>query len=214
MQAGETTAVVGATGSGKTTLINLLVRFHDPDAGRILINGSDARTIAPVCLRRKMALVMQDPFLFSDTIRHNIVGVRKDISERGLMDIVQRANCRFLIERLPLGLETVLSEGGASLSSGERQLISIARAFALDPELIIFDEATSYVDTSTEVRIHQALADLMQHRTAIVIAHRLTTARDARRIIVLKDGRIAECGSHDQLMQEKGLYFRMSTADH
>jgi ATP-binding cassette subfamily B protein len=209
IRAGETTAVVGTTGSGKTTLINLLIRFHDPDAGRILINGSDSRTMTPTSLRRKIALVMQDPFLFSDTIRHNIVGIRNDISDYELMEIVRRAHCQFLIERLPHGLETVLSEGGASLSSGERQLISIARAFAVNPELIIFDEATSYVDACTEVKIHQALSGLMRNRTAIMIAHRLTTARDARQIIVLKDGQIVEYGSHGNLMRKKGFYYGM-----
>ncbi len=214
MQAGETTAIVGSTGSGKTTLINLLIRFYDPDAGRVLINGIDSRRIDPVVLRSRMGLVMQDPFLFSDTIRHNITGARSTVSEKELAMIIEQANCRFLIERLPQGVETVLSEGGASISSGERQLISIARALAFDPELIIFDEATSYIDSSTEVKIHQALVNLMHNRTAVVIAHRLTTARHADRIIVLKNGRIAECGSHDQLLQEKGLYFRMSAADH
>lgn len=211
MQAGETTAIVGSTGSGKTTLINLLVRFYDPDSGRILINGLDSTCIDPVAIRSGMALVMQDPFLFSDSIRNNIIGTRRHISENDLAGIIERSNCKSLIDRLPEGLETVLSEGGASISSGERQLISIARAFAFDPELIIFDEATSYIDSSTEVKIHQALANLMLDRTAIIIAHRLTTARDADRIIVLQNGRIVECGDHPQLMRRKGFYFRLNT---
>jgi len=209
MQAGETVAVVGPTGAGKTSLINLLPRFYDPSSGRVLINNRDISQLDPAWFRSKIALVMQDPFLFSGTIRDNIFqGTHTAVADQQ-KHIIEAANCRPLIDRLPRGLETILTEGGASISSGERQLISIARAFARNPQLILFDEATSYIDSQTELRIQQALDKLMQNRTALVVAHRLSTVRNADRIIVLNRGRIIESGPHDELMDRKGFYFKL-----
>lgn len=217
IQAGEKIAVVGPTGTGKTTLLNLLTRFYEPDSGAILINGNDIKTFPHDLLRSKMAIVMQDSFLFSGTVGENIArGKRGEIGKSGISNeeveyILDVLNCRHIIERLPYGIETVLSEGGKSISSGERQLISIARAFARNPGIIMLDEATSYVDSETERRIEEALTKLMEGRTSIIIAHRLTTARRADRIIVLNKGRLIESGSHEELMKKMGFYYRLNT---
>ena len=209
INAGETVAVVGPTGAGKTTLINLIPRFYDSSAGRVLINNRDIRDLTASALRSKIALVMQDPFLFSGTIRENIFQENLNLTRAQEQSILEASNCKSLIDRLAQGLDTLLTEGGASISSGERQLISIARAFARNPQLILFDEATSYIDSPTELRIQQALEKLMQNRTSLVVAHRLSTVRHADRIIVLNRGRIIETGNHTDLMQQKGFYFRL-----
>jgi ATP-binding cassette subfamily B multidrug efflux pump len=209
LQVGETVAVVGPTGAGKTSLINLLPRFYDPSSGQVLINNHDIRKLDPGWFRSKIALVMQDPFLFSGTIRANIFQGKNIPAEDQQRSVIEAANCQSLIDRLPRGLDTILSESGASISSGERQLISIARAFARDPQLILFDEATSYIDSATELSIQQALEKLMKHRTALVVAHRLSTVRNADRIIVLNRGRIIETGTHAGLMDQKGFYFKL-----
>jgi ATP-binding cassette subfamily B protein len=209
ISAGETVAVVGPTGAGKTTLINLIPRFYDATAGRVLINNSDIRNLKASALRSKIALVMQDPFLFSGTIRENIFQDNQTLTRELEESVIEAANCRSLIDRLEQGLDTTLTEGGASISSGERQLISIARAFARNPQLILFDEATSYIDSPTELKIQQALEKLMQNRTSLVVAHRLSTVRHADRIIVLNRGQIIETGHHSDLMQKKGFYFRL-----
>ncbi len=209
INAGETVAVVGPTGAGKTSLINLLPRFYDPTSGRVLINHQDMRNINASLFRSKIALVMQDPFLFSGSIRQNIFEGTQHPDPDRQMAIIEAANCRDLIDRLPQGLDTEIAEGGASISSGERQLISIARAFARNPRLILFDEATSYIDSPTELRIQQALEKLMHNRTALVVAHRLSTVRHADRIIVLNRGRIIETGSHQALMNQRGFYFKL-----
>jgi len=209
MNAGDTVAVVGPTGAGKTTLINLIPRFYDPTAGHVLINNRDIRDWEASAIRSKIALVMQDPFLFSGTIRENIFQENHNLPEHRIQSILEASNCKPLIDRLEKGLDTTLTEGGASISSGERQLISIARAFARNPQLILFDEATSYIDSPTELRIQKALDKLMQNRTSLVVAHRLSTVRNADRIIVLNRGRIVETGHHTDLMQQKGFYFRL-----
>ena len=210
IKAGETVAVVGPTGAGKTTLVNLLPRFYDPTSGRIRINGIDIRKYDSTVYRDKMALVMQEPFLFSGTVRANIFDNAHRFTNQEEQEIIAAANCQTLIQRLPDGLETVLTVGGTSISSGERQLISIARAFARDPQLILFDEATSYIDSQTELWIQQALDKLMKNRTSMIIAHRLSTVRHADRIIVLNRGRIIETGSHTELMERQGFYYRLS----
>ncbi|MBW1841018.1 MAG: ABC transporter ATP-binding protein [Deltaproteobacteria bacterium] len=210
VRAGETLAVVGPTGSGKTSLINLIVRFYDPTSGRVLVNGRDVKTLDASTLRKKLALVMQDPFLFSETIKENIVQGSPNISDETLDRIIEYSKCRGLVDGLPDGIHTVLSEGGSSISSGERQLLSIARAFARDPDLIILDEATSYVDSETEHNIQEALLNLMKDRTSIIIAHRLLTARRADRIVVLNRGKMIESGTHDELMKQGGFYCRLN----
>ena len=209
IKSGETVAIVGPTGAGKTSLINLIPRLYDPTSGRVCINGCDLRELQAAMFRSKMALVMQDPFLFSGTIRENIFQDNQHISGDQQQYIIQASNCTPLIERLPKGLDTVLTEGGGSISSGERQLISIARAFARNPQLIIFDEATSYIDSQTELRIQQAIESLMRNRTSLVVAHRLSTIRNANRILVLNRGRIIETGNHDQLIDKRGFYYRL-----
>ncbi len=209
LRRGETLAVVGPTGAGKTSLINLIPRLYDPAAGRVTINGRDLREYASAAFRDRMALVMQDPFLFSGTIRDNIfqgVPGRTDAEEA---DVIAASNLDRLLARLPEGLDTVLGEGGSSISSGERQLIAIARAFARHPQLILFDEATSAIDSQTEQWIQQALERLMRHRTALVVAHRLSTVRGADRILVMHRGRVIESGTHARLMDQRGFYYRL-----
>jgi ATP-binding cassette subfamily B protein len=208
VHAGSTIALVGPTGSGKTTLTQLLGRFHLPDSGTIRINGRDIRAWRPDALRRRMALVMQDPFLFSGSIRDNIIPGDDDAPEK-LREILSDANCLDIIQRLPHGLDTVLTEGGASLSSGERQLLSIARAFARRPDIIILDEATSYIDSETETRIQEALQRLTAGRTTFLVAHRLSTVRQADHILVLHHGNIIEAGRHADLMAAQGFYYRL-----
>ena len=209
IRAGETVAVVGPTGAGKTSLINLIPRFYDPASGQVLINGLELKDLNVSWFRSKIALVMQDPFLFSVTIRQNIFQGNQDPAAAQEQSIIDASNCRSLIDRLPQGLDTVLSEGGASISSGERQLVSIARAFARNPQLILFDEATSYIDSSTELAIQQAMETLMKNRTSLVVAHRLSTVRNAHRIIVLNRGRIIETGDHVGLMMQEGFYYKL-----
>ena len=209
IDAGQSIAVVGPTGSGKTSLINLIPRFYDPTSGRILINGYDSKKTDIYFLRQKMALVTQEPFLFAGSIKANIAYGKNNLSKKEMDSIIEAANCKSFIDRLPHGVDTVLSKGGDSISSGERQLISMARAFARNPDVLILDEATSYIDSETETMIQQALFNLMKDRTSILVAHRLSTVRNVSRIIVLSKGKIIETGTHDQLMKQKGFYFRL-----
>jgi ATP-binding cassette subfamily B protein len=209
IDAGQTVAIVGATGSGKTSLVNLLVRFYDPTGGTVRFNGIDCMNIPQSVLRQRIALVMQDPFMFTGSLQANIFFTGKEMTARRRQEILDASRCTQLVARLPDGLDARISEGGASLSSGERQLISVARAFAADPEVIILDEATSYVDSQTEVQLQQAIANLMRGRTCVVVAHRLTSARSADRIVVLNNGRIVETGSHATLMAKQGFYYRL-----
>lgn len=205
--AGETIALVGPTGSGKTSLAHLIMRFYDPTAGRILVNGTDLKETDIGNFRARTALVTQDPYIFSGSVRENIF--HGNFSEKEMQRIFEASNCKQFIEKLPGNVDAELSEGGASISSGERQLLSIARAFARNPELIILDEATSYIDSETEAKVQKALANLMKNRTSIIIAHRLSTARNAERILVLAGGRIMESGPHHELMERRGFYFRL-----
>ncbi|MEJ2095557.1 MAG: ABC transporter ATP-binding protein [Deltaproteobacteria bacterium] len=210
VHAGQTLAIVGPTGAGKTSLINLITRFYDPTEGSVLINGKDIRTLPIEVLRSKLALVTQDPFLFTDTVRKNIWRDETDISVKEIARVLSASNCADFIQGLPSGIDTVLSGGGSSLSSGERQLISIARAFAKNPELIILDEATSYIDSQTEQVIQDALANLMSGRTAFVVAHRLSTIKQANKILVIDKGKLMEEGTHEFLLQKKGFYYQLN----
>ena len=210
---GESLAILGPTGSGKTSLMNLIVRFYSHDKGQILINEKPIERYSTHGIRSRVAIVTQDPYLFSGTIRENIIPPGKTMSETRLREILAISYADSIVSRLPHALDTVVSQGGASLSSGERQLISIARAFAHEPDLIIFDEATSYVDTESEEKIRIATAKLKQNRTSITIAHRLRSAVTADKIIVLKDGIIFEHGNHESLMAQKGFYYALHQAE-
>ena len=206
---GQKIAIVGATGSGKTTVVNLLTRFYELDAGRITIDGIDITDIPKDTLRRSIAIVLQDTVLFSDTIRANIKYGRLDASDEEMMRAARHAKADEFIERLPDGYDTVLAESGSNLSAGQRQLLAIARAVLADPKILILDEATSSVDTRTEMHIQQAMVALMKNRTSLIIAHRLSTIRDADVIIVLKDGIIAEAGNHEELLMRGGEYHKL-----
>ena len=207
---GETIAVVGPTGAGKTSLINLFIRFYDADKGEIRINGKNINDLDKRGIRSRMALVNQDPFLFSGSVRENIYSGKSPDVGYTLDEILDIAHCRSFVEKLPDGVDTRLSEGAANLSSGERQLISIARAIASNPDLIILDEATSYIDTESEVKIQEALDNLMADRTSVIIAHRLSTAKHADTILVMNKGQIVEAGDHEALMGNKSLYWKLT----
>jgi ATP-binding cassette subfamily B protein len=209
--AGSTYAVVGPTGAGKTSLINLLVRFYDPWSGVVRINDTDIRTLDLAELRAAVALVPQDPFLFSGTIRDNIFITRLRPGPAETTDILARSRVDTIVNRLPDGLDTPIGEGGAAFSSGERQLISIARAFAKNPRIILLDEATSYIDAESEEKIRQALLDLTAERTTIQVAHRISTARRADAVAVVAGGRIVETGTHAELINSGGLYATLSS---
>ena len=206
---GQKIAIVGATGSGKTTVVNLLTRFYEIDGGKITVDGIDVRDIPKSTLRHSIAIVLQDTVLFSDTIRANIKYARPDATDEEMKRAAALAKADVFIERLPDGYDTVLSESGRNLSQGQRQLLSIARAVLADPKILILDEATSSVDTRTEMHIQQAMVALMKNRTSLIIAHRLSTIRDADRIVVIKDGKVAESGDHDALLRQNGEYFKL-----
>jgi ATP-binding cassette subfamily B multidrug efflux pump len=209
VRAGSSNALVGPTGAGKTTVVNLLARFYDPTGGRILIDGRDIREYTRDSLRQSFGIVLQDTYLFSGTIRDNIRYGRLDASEEEIRMAADMANADLFIRRLPRGYDTVLTESGGNLSQGQRQLLAIARAILANPAVLILDEATSNVDTRTELRIQEAMLKLMQGRTSFLIAHRLSTIRDADTIMVVSGGRIVERGSHRQLLEKKGLYYHM-----
>jgi ATP-binding cassette subfamily B protein/subfamily B ATP-binding cassette protein MsbA len=207
--AGETVAFVGKTGAGKTTIIKLLSRFHDPTAGRVLVDGHDLSKVTQQSLRRQMGIVLQDPFLFSGTVRENIRFGRLDASDAEIEEAAKAVGADEFIRGLRMGYETPVEEGGIILSVGQRQLISFARALLADPRVLILDEATSSVDTQTEQIIQEALARLLKGRTAFVIAHRLSTVVNADRIVVVHHGQIMEQGSHQQLLEQHGMYYNL-----
>ena len=206
---GQKVAIVGATGSGKTTIVNLLTRFYDIDSGEILLDGVNINDIPKKELRGAIGIVLQDTLLFSDTIAKNIRYGQIDATDAEMHRAAEMSNSAAFIDRLPDGYETVLTQSGSNLSQGQRQLLAIARAILADPKILILDEATSNVDTRTEMHIQQAMVALMKNRTSLIIAHRLSTIRDADVIVVIKDGQVAEAGDHDTLIAQKGEYYTL-----
>ena len=207
ISSGQKIAIVGKTGSGKTTIINLLTRFYETDSGKILLDGTDIREITKASLRKNIAIVLQDTVLFSDTVGANIRYGRPEASEAETEAAAKAAKAHDFITRMPEGYDTVLDETGGNISQGQKQLLTIARAILADPKILILDEATSSVDTRTEMDIQSAMINLMQGRTTLIIAHRLSTIRDADKIIVLDDGRIVEAGNHNELIAAEGVYY-------
>ncbi len=206
---GQKVALVGATGSGKTTVVNLLMRFYDVDSGEILIDGTNIKDIDCNELRRNTAIVLQDTVLFSDTIRNNLKYSNPKASDEAMYEAARMSNCHSMIRRLKEGYDTQLTESGQNLSQGQRQLLAIGRAFLADPKILILDEATSNVDTRTEQRIQTAMVNLMKNRTSLIIAHRLSTIQDADIIVVMDQGRIVETGNHEELLRKKGRYYEL-----
>jgi ATP-binding cassette, subfamily B, bacterial len=209
VRVGETVAFVGPTGAGKSTMAKLVTRFYDPTAGRITIDGRDLRDITVASLRSQLGVVPQEPFLFSGTIRDNVAFARPDVPESEVWDAMNAVGLTEVVERLPHGIDTEVHERGQSLSSGERQLVALARAFIAQPRVLVLDEATSNLDLLSETKIETALDVLLQGRTAILIAHRLSTAMRADRIVVVDQGGVVELGSHQELVQLDGRYAEM-----
>ena len=209
VKSGQKIAIVGATGSGKTTVVNLLTRFYETDGGEISIDGVNITDIPKSTLRQAIAIVLQDTVLFSDTIRNNIKYGRENATDEQMKAAAATAKADHFIDRLPDGYNTMLAESGANLSQGQRQLLAIARAVLANPKILILDEATSNVDTRTEMHIQQAMLALMKNRTSLVIAHRLSTIRDADVIVVIRDGIVAEAGDHDTLLAKGGEYAKL-----
>jgi ATP-binding cassette subfamily C protein CydCD len=206
VEAGSTVAVVGPSGAGKTTVASLLLRFWDPQVGRVRMSGHELRDFALDDLRRRIALVAQDTYLFHDTLRANILLARPEADDAALRVAIERAALAEVVDGLPDGLDTVVGERGARLSGGQRQRVAIARAFLKDAPVLVLDEATSHLDAVSEAAVRQALERLARDRTTLVIAHRLSTIRDADAIVVLDEGRVVEIGSHAVLLAKGGLY--------
>ena len=203
---GEVIAIVGPTGAGKTTIVNLLTKFYDIDSGEILIDGKNIDEITRESLRKTVAMVLQDTYLFSETVSENIRYGRLDASDEEVIEAAKMADAHHFIKQLPQGYDTVLSDNGGNLSQGQRQLLAIARAILSNASILILDEATSSIDTRTEVLIQNAMLKLMEGKTTFVIAHRLSTIRNADKILALKDGEIIESGTHDELLAKEGFY--------
>lgn len=204
-QPGQVVAIVGPTGAGKTTVINLLMRFYDADSGSITVDGQEILSLTRASLRRAYSMVLQDTWLFSGTVYENLAYGKEGVTLEQVRAAARAAKIDRFIEALPQGYDTVLRDGGNSISKGQRQLLTIARAMLLDAPMLILDEATSNVDTRTERRIQAAMLRLMEGRTCFVIAHRLSTIRNADVIAVLREGTVAECGTHDELMRGRLL---------
>lgn len=211
-QPGQVVAIVGSTGAGKTTVINLLMRFYDADSGSITVDGQEILSLTRASLRRAYSMVLQDTWLFSGTVYENLAYGKEGVTLEQVRAAARAAKIDRFIEALPQGYDTVLRDGGNSISKGQRQLLTIARAMLLDAPMLILDEATSNVDTRTERRIQAAMLRLMEGRTCFVIAHRLSTIRNADVIAVLREGTVAECGTHDELMRRGGYYSELYRA--
>ncbi len=209
VRAGHKIALVGATGSGKTTVVNLLMRFYDVDSGEILIDGVNIKDIGCNELRKNIAIVLQDTVLFADSIKNNLKYSKEDATDEQMENAAKQSNCHGMIKHMKKGYETILAPSGYNLSQGQRQLISIARAFLAAPKILILDEATSSVDTRTEKKIQDAMLKLMENRTSLIIAHRLSTIQDADCIIVMEQGEIVETGNHEELLNQKGKYYEL-----
>jgi ATP-binding cassette, subfamily B, multidrug efflux pump len=209
VEAGQTVALVGETGAGKTTIVKLLTRFHDPTAGRVCVDSVDLRSVTQASLRRQMGMVLQDPFLFNGSVKENILFGRLGASDEEVIAAAKAVGAHDFIMRLKSGYETSVEEGGATLSVGQRQLISFARALLANPRILILDEATSSVDTQTEQIIQDALVTLLNARTSFVIAHRLSTIVKADKIVVIHDGKIIEQGTHSELLTMQGMYYEL-----
>jgi ATP-binding cassette subfamily B multidrug efflux pump len=212
VQPGEMVAIVGPTGAGKTTVVNLLMRFYEIDGGRISVDGMNTRLLTRDNLRRTFGMVLQDTWLFGGTIRENIAYGRTDATEDEILAAAEAAHVDHFVRTLPLGYDTVIDDDASNLSQGERQLLTIARAFLADPQILILDEATSSVDTRTEVLVQRAMSRLMKGRTSFVIAHRLSTIRNADEILVMNHGRIVEQGTHESLLARQGFYHSLYTS--
>lgn len=206
VEVGQMIAIVGPTGAGKTTMINLLERFYDVTSGKILLEGKDIREINREQLRGRMAMVLQETWLFSGTIMDNLQYGRLEATQEEVIQAAKMAHADEFITALPQGYQTLLNEAASNISQGQRQLLTIARAFLANPEILILDEATSSVDTRTERLIQSAMNRLLKGRTSFVVAHRLSTIRDANQILVMENGNIVEMGNHESLLKENGLY--------
>jgi ATP-binding cassette subfamily B multidrug efflux pump len=212
VEPGQTVAIVGPTGAGKTTLVNLIMRFYDLDAGTIRLDGVDIASMRRSEVRGEIGMVLQDSWLFGGTIRDNIAYGGHAATDEQIIEAARISYVDRFVHSLPDGYNTVVDDQGSNLSAGERQLVTIARAFLADPAILILDEATSSVDTRTEVLVQQAMTALRADRTSFVIAHRLSTIRDADTILVMEDGRIVEQGDHDELLARHGAYHRLYNA--